>query len=152
MHFELSALIVWIALWIVNTYYKFQVNIFTINRDITKCQSFCTTTKSTDKDDAKAMAIPRDFSENSHAKNREKFWFIVSMRRLHRLTLVGTFRKCITSLFIKNMTDWIGHQTSTTLVTSRPIPYLHQTSSVFMRSPIKLLSVWNNLLNLQLRS
>ena len=32
MHFELSPLIVWIALWIVNTYSKFQVNTFTDKR------------------------------------------------------------------------------------------------------------------------
>ena len=44
MHFELSSLIVWITLWIVNTYSEFQVNIFSNNRDITKCQSFCTMT------------------------------------------------------------------------------------------------------------
>ena len=42
MHFELSPLIVWIALWIVNTYSEFQVNIFSNNRDMTKCQRFCT--------------------------------------------------------------------------------------------------------------
>ena len=41
-HFELSSLIAWIALWIVNTYSEFQVNIFSNNRDITKCHSFCT--------------------------------------------------------------------------------------------------------------
>ena len=40
MHFELSPLIVWIALWIVNTYSEFQVYIFGNDRDITKCQSF----------------------------------------------------------------------------------------------------------------
>ena len=44
MHFELSPLIVWIALWIVNTYFEFQVNIFSNNRDISKCHSFCTRT------------------------------------------------------------------------------------------------------------
>ena len=38
MHFELSPLIIWIALWIVNTYSKFQVNIFSNKRNITKCQ------------------------------------------------------------------------------------------------------------------
>ena len=38
------------------------------------------------------------------------------------------------------------------LVTTRPIPYVHQTSSVLRRSALKLLSVtWNNLLHLQLR-
>ena len=36
MHFELSPLIVWIALWIVKTYSEFQVNIFSNNRDIEK--------------------------------------------------------------------------------------------------------------------
>ena len=36
MHFELSPLIVWIALWIVNKYFEFQVNIFSNDRDITK--------------------------------------------------------------------------------------------------------------------
>ena len=34
MHFELSPLIVWIALWIVNTYSEFQVNIFSNKRDV----------------------------------------------------------------------------------------------------------------------
>ena len=43
-HFELSPSIVYIALWIVNTYFMFPVYIFSNNRDITKCQSFCTTT------------------------------------------------------------------------------------------------------------
>ena len=38
MLFELSPLIVWIALWIEKTYSEFQVNIFSNNRDITKCQ------------------------------------------------------------------------------------------------------------------
>ena len=37
------------------------------NRDITKCHSCCTTTLTTD-DDAKAIAIPRFFSKNSHTK------------------------------------------------------------------------------------
>ena len=36
MHFELSPLTVWIALWIVKTYSKFQVKIVINNRDITK--------------------------------------------------------------------------------------------------------------------
>ena len=37
------------------------------------------------------------------------------------------------------------------LVTTRPMPYLHQTSSVLRRSPLELLSItWNNLLHLQL--
>ena len=42
MHFELSPFIAWIALWSLNTYSEFQVNIFCKNRDITKCHSFCT--------------------------------------------------------------------------------------------------------------
>ena len=58
MHFELSPLIVWIAHWIVNTYSEFQVNIYSNNRDITKCHSFCETT-TPNNDDAKAIAIPR---------------------------------------------------------------------------------------------
>ena len=36
--FQTSPLIVWTALWIVNTNSEFQVNIFSNNRDITKCQ------------------------------------------------------------------------------------------------------------------
>ena len=53
MHFELSPLIIWIALWIVNTYSEFQVNIFNNNRDITKWRSFCTTTVT------KTVTMPR---------------------------------------------------------------------------------------------
>ena len=45
MHFELFPFIVWIALWVVNTYSEFQVDILSKNRDITKCQSFCTPMK-----------------------------------------------------------------------------------------------------------
>ena len=67
MHFKLSLLIVWIALWIVNTYSKLRVNIFSNSKDIRKCHCFCTMT--TDKDDAKAIVITRVFSENSRAKN-----------------------------------------------------------------------------------
>ena len=44
MHFELSPLIVWIALWIVNPYSQFQEIIFSNNRHISKCRSFSTTT------------------------------------------------------------------------------------------------------------
>ena len=33
MHFKLSLFIVWIALWIVNTYSELQVNILSNNRD-----------------------------------------------------------------------------------------------------------------------
>ena len=66
MYFEWSPLIVWIALWMVNTYSKYQVNIFSNNRDITKCHSFCMTmTTDNDNDDVKAIPIPWVFSENS---------------------------------------------------------------------------------------
>ena len=67
MYFASSPLIAWIALWIVNTYSDFQVNIFSNSRDITKCQKFL---HDTDPDDAKAIAIPQVFSENSRAKNQ----------------------------------------------------------------------------------
>ena len=65
MHFELSPLIVLIALWIVNTYSNFQVNIFSNNRYITKCQFL----HHDYSDNAKAIAIPQVFSKNSLAKN-----------------------------------------------------------------------------------
>ena len=39
MNFEWSPLIVWIALWIKNTFSEFKVIIFSKNRDITKCHS-----------------------------------------------------------------------------------------------------------------
>ena len=58
MHFELSPLIVWIPVWIVNTYSKFQVKIFSNNRDI-KFQSFWMTKTTMIPDNAKAIAIPR---------------------------------------------------------------------------------------------
>ena len=37
----LSPLLVWVPLLIVNNYPEFQVNIFSNNRYIRKCQSFC---------------------------------------------------------------------------------------------------------------
>ena len=40
----LPPLLVWVPLLIVNNYFEFQVNIFSNNRDIRKCQSFRTTT------------------------------------------------------------------------------------------------------------
>ena len=46
--------------WIVNTYSMFKVDIFSNNRNITKCQFL-----HHHDDDAKATAIP----ENSRAKN-----------------------------------------------------------------------------------
>ena len=36
--FEWSPLLVWTAVWTVNTYSEFQVNIFRNDRNITKCQ------------------------------------------------------------------------------------------------------------------
>ena len=38
----LPPLLVWVPLLIVNNYFEFQVNIFSNNRDIRKCQSFRT--------------------------------------------------------------------------------------------------------------
>ena len=58
MHFEWSPFIVWIALSIVDTYPKFQVNIFSNNRDITKCPKFLHSDDDNNNDDAKAIAIP----------------------------------------------------------------------------------------------
>ena len=52
-------LIVWIALWIVDTYSEFQVNIFSNNREITKFLHYA------EDDDDGAKAISRVFSENS---------------------------------------------------------------------------------------
>ena len=63
MHFKLSPLIVWIDLWIVNTYSEFQVNIFSNNRDIQTVKVLHTD----DNDNTKAIAVPWVFSENSQA-------------------------------------------------------------------------------------
>ena len=59
MNFEMSPLIVWIALWKVNTFCEFQVNIFSNNRDVTKYQ-FLHADDDADDDD-KAIVIPRIF-------------------------------------------------------------------------------------------
>ena len=64
MHFELSPLKVWIALWTVNTYLEFQVNIFSDDCGISECQSFADTDHS---DDAKAIATPWISPENRRA-------------------------------------------------------------------------------------
>ena len=66
MHFEMSPLIVLIALWIVNTS-EFHVCICSNKRDITqkKCRFL-------HNNDAKAIAIPRVFSENRKARNGRK--------------------------------------------------------------------------------
>ena len=68
MCLELSPLVVYISLLIVKIYSQFQVYMFSNGRDMTKCQSFCTTTmmnQDDDNDDTKAAAIPRVFSKNS---------------------------------------------------------------------------------------
>ena len=70
MHFELSPLIEWIALWTVKTYFKFQVNIFSYNRYY-KTSKFLHDDDADNNDDAEAVAVPRVFSENSRAKNPE---------------------------------------------------------------------------------
>ena len=69
MHFKLSSLIVWIAFWIVHTYSKFQVNIFSNKRKITKCQRFCTMTTAT----LRPQQYLGVFSVNSRAKNERLF-------------------------------------------------------------------------------
>ena len=56
-----------IALWIVNTHSEFQVNIFSNNRDITKCQFL-----HADNTAAKAIAISQVFSKNNRV-NKMKF-------------------------------------------------------------------------------
>ena len=63
MHSELSPLMAWIALRIVSTYSKFQVNIFCNKGDITKYQ-FLHNNANT-----KATAIPWVFLENSRTTN-----------------------------------------------------------------------------------
>ena len=49
--------------------HKLKVNIFSNNRNITKCQSLL---HDDDNDDAKAIAIPQVFSKNSPAKYERK--------------------------------------------------------------------------------
>ena len=63
MHFELSPLIVWIALWIVIAYSKFEVNIFS------NYKMSYNDDDADDNDDAMAITIPRVFSENSRTKD-----------------------------------------------------------------------------------
>ena len=69
-HFELSPLILWIALWTVNTHSEFQVKIFSNNRDITKCHNFLHEDDNNEDDGDKAVAILRVFSESSWATKR----------------------------------------------------------------------------------
>ena len=63
---ELPALLVWVPLLIVHNLSDFQVNIFSNNRDIRKCQSFCTMTTTTTTGLWQYLDI---FFENSRAKN-----------------------------------------------------------------------------------
>ena len=60
----LSLLLVWVPLLIVNNYSEFQVNIFSNNRDIRKCQSFRTPPPT-----PRLWQYLKVFFENSHAKN-----------------------------------------------------------------------------------
>ena len=53
--------LVWVPLLIVNNYSEFQVNIFSNNRDIRKCQSFRTNAAADATDDTRAMTILRYF-------------------------------------------------------------------------------------------
>ena len=80
MHTELSPKIVWTPLWMVNTYYKFQINMFRSKRDITKCQKFL---HDDHNDDAKAIVIPWVFSRNSGAK-KITLTFDLDLGRWHR--------------------------------------------------------------------
>ena len=60
----LPPLLVWVPLLIVNKYSEFQVNIFSNNRDIRKCQSFRMTLdddEDTATDNARAMTISGHF-------------------------------------------------------------------------------------------
>ena len=75
--FELSALMAWIALWIVNTYSKFQVNIFYNKRNITNCQSFSMTPMLPTIQ--KAIAIPRFFSAKTEKQPSQKLILVTSI-------------------------------------------------------------------------
>ena len=59
MHFKLSPLIVWIALWIMNAFSEFQVNVVSNNGD---------DDNDADDDDLKAIAIPRVFPKTAELK------------------------------------------------------------------------------------
>ena len=81
---------------ITNTYFEFRVDIFSNNRDITKCQSFL-------RDDAKAIAIPRGLAENSRAKNLENALFPARWHDKHTylssLGMLGTTQ--LNSIFLQ---------------------------------------------------
>ena len=63
----LPPLLVWVSLLIVNNYSEFQVNIFSDNRDIRKCEGFRTTSDDDDAvdDDARAMKYLDPFSSKT---------------------------------------------------------------------------------------
>ena len=63
----LPPLLVWVSLLIVNNYSEFQVAIFSNNRDIWKCQSFCTTPPTTTTGLWQYLDV---FFDNSRANDR----------------------------------------------------------------------------------
>ena len=66
----------------MNNYSEFQVNIFSNNRVIRKCQSFRTMLdEDEDDDDARAMTIPPRFFQNSQAKMTSKRYRSAQMTR-----------------------------------------------------------------------
>ena len=65
MHFELSSLIVWIALLIVNTYSELQVNHIRYYRI---SQFLHRDDEDEDDDDANAIVIPRFFPKTAELK------------------------------------------------------------------------------------
>ena len=88
-YFEVSPLIKWIALWTVNTYSKFQINIF---RNITyhKMSKFL----HHDDNNVKVIAIPRAFSKNSQG-DKIVFFFKVYREYLHSAVV---YQKYLTRL------------------------------------------------------
>ena len=76
----LPPLLVWVSLLIVNNYSEFQVNIFSNNRDIRKCQSFCTTTTTPPTTTPGLLQYFNVFSENSRANNAQNKFMLFSCR------------------------------------------------------------------------
>ena len=69
MHFERSPLIVWIALWKVNTYSEFQVNILNNNRYYKMSTFLHDHNDANENVNDKPIAIPRVFSKNSQERD-----------------------------------------------------------------------------------
>ena len=69
MNLEFSSSFFQIPHFIVNIHFEFQACILSNGRDMTKCQFFIDDDDNID--DAKAIAIPWVFSENSRGKNLE---------------------------------------------------------------------------------